>query len=47
MEIKFKMITTGSTRDGEHVLYGITGEGIVWMKGKKGWEKVKMPVVEE
>lgn len=43
-EIKFKMITTGPTRDGDHVLYGITPTGDVWKKSnQKGWEKIKMP----
>lgn len=48
METKFKMITTGNTRDGDHVLYGITAEGTIWMKTKqKGWQKVEGPIEDE
>lgn len=47
-EIKFKMISTGEMRDGDHLLYGLTIDGVIWQKTKlKGWELMKGPVVFE
>lgn len=47
MEVKFKQIETGETRDGLHVLYGLDENGKIWEFGNKGWVKVPGPIIDE
>lgn len=45
--LKFVQIATGEARDGEHILYALTKEGVIWSKTKKGWVEVDGPVVKD